>query len=264
MDMEDRVAKARIRLEAEERRQQIVDAARMEFAEHGFTATSLKDIAKAADISTGLIYAYFESKEALYDAVQEFRLGILDPTKAAMMALGPGPEALALGVFDLFKLILSNHPARVDWTTAFEKLLCRSLLSDGEFAHRHFKSVDKFLINDFVLACFEAGERSKEIARVAIPIADRMHFAHQLAMALNFAHMSGKSSFEYDEPKWQLVENAVLFCLRGIGFTEEAIAKYYQPERLRAIVQQLHGATKVAEGTEVGSGEAKGRVSSQL
>ena len=37
---------------------------------------------------------------------RESRLGFVDPTKATMKALGPGPEALALGVFELFKLIL--------------------------------------------------------------------------------------------------------------------------------------------------------------
>jgi hypothetical protein len=52
--------------------------------------------------------------------------------------------------------------------------------------------------------------------------------------------MSGTPSFEYEGPKWQLVENAVLFSLRGVGFTDEAIAKYYQPDKLRVIVQQLH------------------------
>lgn len=238
------MAKPRTRLDAEERRRQILDAARTKFAEHGFTGTSLTDIAKAARISRGLIYAYFRNKEALFDAVQEFGLGVLDPTKEAMKAIGPGPEALALGLFDLFKLTLSDHPARLDWTEAFEKLLCRSLLSDGSLARRHNNNVDRFLINDFVYSCFEEGELSGEIVHLPVPIADRMHFAYQLAGALGFAHMSGAPSFEYRGPKWQLVENAVLFCLRAVGFTDEAIAKYYHPDGLRAIVQQLHSQNR--------------------
>ncbi|WP_420113521.1 TetR/AcrR family transcriptional regulator [Pseudactinotalea sp.] len=37
------------------------------FARHGFAATTMRQIASAADISAGLIYRHYATKEALYD-----------------------------------------------------------------------------------------------------------------------------------------------------------------------------------------------------
>jgi AcrR family transcriptional regulator len=58
-------------LQAEERRFQILQVALDVFAEKGFKGTSIKDIAEAADISLGLMYHYFASKEALLNATVE-------------------------------------------------------------------------------------------------------------------------------------------------------------------------------------------------
>ena len=47
----------------------IVDVALKEFALKGFAYASIRDIAKALKMSTGIIYRYFESKETLFDYV---------------------------------------------------------------------------------------------------------------------------------------------------------------------------------------------------
>jgi AcrR family transcriptional regulator len=60
------------------RREQILVAATRAFAESGFAATSLDDVATAAEISRDNIYRHFESKAELYRAVlrrAEDRLG---------------------------------------------------------------------------------------------------------------------------------------------------------------------------------------------
>jgi AcrR family transcriptional regulator len=46
-------------------------AAALAFAEQGFAATSMDDVAAAAGITKLIVYRHFESKEALYDAVLE-------------------------------------------------------------------------------------------------------------------------------------------------------------------------------------------------
>lgn len=53
------------RLTGAQRRQQLLDLALELFAEHGFEGTTVRDIATAAKVTDGLIYRYFESKEAL-------------------------------------------------------------------------------------------------------------------------------------------------------------------------------------------------------
>lgn len=50
-------------------RQQIIDAAFERFANEGYAKTSISAVAKKAGISKGLIYHYFESKEAILNAI---------------------------------------------------------------------------------------------------------------------------------------------------------------------------------------------------
>lgn len=54
---------------------EIVEAATVLFAEKGFAATRLEDVARRADVSKGTIYVYFETKEALFRAVAREALG---------------------------------------------------------------------------------------------------------------------------------------------------------------------------------------------
>jgi AcrR family transcriptional regulator len=51
------------------RRVQLLDAAAALFAERGFHATSMRDVAKAVDMLSGSIYYHFESKEDMLLAV---------------------------------------------------------------------------------------------------------------------------------------------------------------------------------------------------
>jgi TetR/AcrR family transcriptional regulator, cholesterol catabolism regulator len=57
----------------EDRGEQIMEAALRVFAKKGFSDASIKDIAREAGITPGLIYHYFESKEALLKAIYEER-----------------------------------------------------------------------------------------------------------------------------------------------------------------------------------------------
>ena len=54
---------------AASRRESIIEAARKVFAERGFDAGTTRQIAAEAGVAEGLIYHYFDSKEALLDAV---------------------------------------------------------------------------------------------------------------------------------------------------------------------------------------------------
>src|ERR1700680_3376489 len=54
-----------------DRRTQILDAALVCFAKRGFHQTSMHDISAEAGISVGLIYRYFENKEAVIAAMAD-------------------------------------------------------------------------------------------------------------------------------------------------------------------------------------------------
>lgn len=68
-----RVSQAHI----DQRREDIVVAARDLFSERGWQDTSIQEIASEAGISTGLVYRYFENKDALLRAVFERAQGLL-------------------------------------------------------------------------------------------------------------------------------------------------------------------------------------------
>lgn len=55
----------------QQRKQQILDVALSLFANDGFHASSISKIAKSANISKGLMYNYFESKDDLLLAIVE-------------------------------------------------------------------------------------------------------------------------------------------------------------------------------------------------
>ena len=53
----------------EDRPQEITAAAFAAFAEQGFTATKVEEVARRAGVSKGLLYLYFKTKEELFKAV---------------------------------------------------------------------------------------------------------------------------------------------------------------------------------------------------
>lgn len=54
-----------------DRREQILSAALLRFARHGFHRTSMHDISEEAGISVGLIYRYFKNKEEVIEALAD-------------------------------------------------------------------------------------------------------------------------------------------------------------------------------------------------
>lgn len=58
----------------ERRRQEIINAALELFVSKGYAATKVTDIAKRVNMSTGLMFHYFESKETLYEEL--IRMGL--------------------------------------------------------------------------------------------------------------------------------------------------------------------------------------------
>lgn len=81
----------RSRAVAEETRRLILQAAEIEFADHGFATARLEDIAGRVDITRTAIIYHFGDKRALYDAVLAAIFGEL--TARTTLALdGPGTQ----------------------------------------------------------------------------------------------------------------------------------------------------------------------------
>lgn len=74
----------------EERRAQVLAAARRLFAERGYHATSIHDIIVAAGIARGTFYLYFESKRAIFDELLD---GFFATLAEAVRRIDTGPGA---------------------------------------------------------------------------------------------------------------------------------------------------------------------------
>ncbi|WBB77565.1 TetR/AcrR family transcriptional regulator [Micromonospora sp. WMMD882] len=80
----------RVRMSAAQRREQLISIARQIFAERGFDATSIEEVAARAKVSKPVVYEHFGGKEALYAVVvdQEVR-ALLDRVTTALTAGHP-------------------------------------------------------------------------------------------------------------------------------------------------------------------------------
>jgi AcrR family transcriptional regulator len=72
---------------------EIVRAAMQVFAEKGFAAARLEDIARRAGVSKGALYLYFETKEDLFRAVVDVAIAPNIEQVRALLAAHPGPFA---------------------------------------------------------------------------------------------------------------------------------------------------------------------------
>src|SRR5919197_6671720 len=87
------------RISAEERRDQVIDAAVAEFGERGYHAASTASIAKRAGISQPYIYALFADKRELFRAVHDRVVGEIRAAfdKAARGSANPEEALEAMG-----------------------------------------------------------------------------------------------------------------------------------------------------------------------
>src|SRR3954468_24727905 len=84
---------SRPRLDSEERRKAIVEAAMPLFGRKGFAGTTTKEIARAAGVSEALVFQHFPSKAAIYqEMLQQGCEG--DPALEKLLALPPSTATL--------------------------------------------------------------------------------------------------------------------------------------------------------------------------
>jgi AcrR family transcriptional regulator len=111
---------ARIRMSSAQRREQLIATGRSLFAERGFDATSIEEIAARAKVSKPVVYEHFGGKEGLYAVVVDREVrALLDRVTNALTAGHPRElleqAALALldyieGETDGFRVLVRESP----------------------------------------------------------------------------------------------------------------------------------------------------------
>jgi AcrR family transcriptional regulator len=110
----------RKRLSGEERRAAILDSALAVFAERGYHASSIDDIAREGGVSKALIYEHFDSKQKLYEELLEQHAGeLFEQLAAAMEEAGDTAAARLASGLDAFYRFVEER--RVAWRMLFRE-----------------------------------------------------------------------------------------------------------------------------------------------
>src|SRR3954451_3898757 len=149
-DSRERASKQR-RLSAMERRIVLLDAALPLFANRGYEATSVSDLAAAAGVTKPVLYEHFGSKQELYvalvgreasrisDAILA-RFDIKEPLEARLRSLGLEAVGFARGQPDAVRLLLQLPVGDTEVLAAHERartgarrLVAAGILADPLF-----------------------------------------------------------------------------------------------------------------------------------
>ncbi len=93
-----------------DRPQEILDAALACFAERGFAATRMEDIAVRAGVTKGTIYLYFENKEAVFKTLARESIGtrLSDTTENIKQFEGPTRDLLRFVIMSMNEFISTS------------------------------------------------------------------------------------------------------------------------------------------------------------
>jgi AcrR family transcriptional regulator len=109
------------RLPREQRELKTLEAARILFAERGFAAVTMDEIAAEVGVTKPLLYHYFGNKEALYLACMEPAAeALVDTVAAAVEATETSADALRAGVHAFFIFVDADRAA---WRVLFDETL---------------------------------------------------------------------------------------------------------------------------------------------
>ena len=213
---------ANTRLDSDDRRRAIVDAAVPLFARKGFAGTTTRELAAAAGVSEALLFRHFPSKQSLYREI--LRLGCEgDPALEKLATLPPSTEtAIGMVRFMVRRFVLGTDCERREMDLKM-RLMLHSMLEDGDYARELFAAIAPHVVPLFG-ASLKAAEAAGDLAPLVASGANRFWFAHHVAAMMAFAFLPPEGIVPYEGELDRLVEEAGDFILRGIGMTEAAIA----------------------------------------
>jgi AcrR family transcriptional regulator len=209
-------------MSGEERRTLILAAARRVFSRNGYDGAKTLQIAREAGVSEALVYRHYPSKLALYRAVlrQIFR-----EQDENWKTLGL-PEASTAGVVRTIKNYFyavveeSHSPMQEGYM-----LTLASLSADGAFASLLYRRSERRTLKH-IAGAHAAAREAGDIVGQRLPVGDTFMFIEHVGTMLNAVCRLAPASRPYASEGTALARDAVWFCCRGIGLTDDAIARY--------------------------------------
>jgi AcrR family transcriptional regulator len=225
------------RRSSRERREEILEACLELFARHGVHGVTTRMIADAAGISEALLYRHFRSKEELFAELQRWCLEDTVPAAERLAAAGPSTATLVRAVyFTVEKIVGKNGCAGANGN--LKRIMLSSLVGDGQFA-RGFLSANFERYLPQLAACLEAAHRAGDLVHAPRRAHLRLWFMHHLAVMVSNVLLPEPPAVNFGVRNETLVEEVVLFALRGLGLRDAAIDQHFDARALNAFVRSL-------------------------
>mgnify|MGYP001251282971 CR=1 FL=1 len=168
------------------RPEEIIKAALEVFADRGFAATKLEDVARRAGVTKGTIYLYFENKEALFKA-------LIRQTIVPVIAQGEEiAQAFTGSARDLFERLVREY-WRLVGETALSSIPRLMIAEAG-----NFPELARFYYNEVVTrghrlmaGVLERGIKAGEFKKVDLVVATKLAMSplmHAVVARRAFAH----------------------------------------------------------------------------
>ena len=202
--------KTRWRRRKEARPGEIIDAALTLFAQHGFNATKLEDVAAEAGVSKGTVYLYFGSKEALFRAmVEEMIIPVVARAEAnAAEFQGSQTELVRQLVYEWWRSVGKTRLANMP----------KLMVSEAA----HFPELARFYVDNVVRRARKLLEDAlhKGIENGEFRQCDVKCAARALLFPLVFSVIWEKSLAQYDSEKYEMdacIDTHLSIFLNGLS-----------------------------------------------
>ncbi len=189
---------------------EILEAALAVFAQKGFAATRLDDVAVKAGITKGTIYLYFDSKQALFEALARQSVGAQIEQIKTQLAAFPGSSP------ELLRLVLSTMGQFI--TTSDRIVLLRLVVAEAA----NFPKLAEFWRREIIDQGIGlmTGIIQRGIARGEFRQIEPQHAA-RLCVAPMLIIMLWRTAFgQFDETPYDyqgLIESHVQTLLKGLA-----------------------------------------------
>lgn len=204
----------RKRLSGTGRRELIIDAAALVFAEKGMAGSTTKAIAQRAGVSEALLYRHFPSKEALYFAVLRNLVRVQNDEVRRLIEPGRESTGIVEGLRTYFRFIVSmaQHPEN----SIAHRVMMASVAGDGTFARRVYRRSLR-MYRPTLLRMVEEATASGELQEPFLVPENTYFFIDHIGSMMAMSLLSERPVFEYRGSTADLIEQAVIFCARGMG-----------------------------------------------
>lgn len=191
-------------MEMNDKKQLILEKTEQLFAEHGFSGTSVREIAKAADVNVAMISYYFGSKEKLLMEIFRFRGNYLETKIDALL------NDTTLSGWDKIDILIEHYVQKTRGNKCLYRIIQKEvdMNSDSEISLfiQQRKKEHLRIISRFILQGQQLGQFSNQVDILCLHTL-LVGFTKQVLFSQDFMRVAlesqtGKSPSEDDLVKY--------------------------------------------------------------